>query len=116
MWEDLTVTGETDWIYPAIEESTVIAVTDGSFMEELFSDVCSAAFILECSCGRGTITGSFTECSEDACAYRGEIMGLMAIQLILASVSKSRPIKEGKVDIYCDCLGALGMVENIPHT
>ena len=43
-------------------------------------------------------------------------MGLMAIQLILASVFKTRSSKEGKVDIYCDCLGALGMVENIPRT
>ena len=29
MWEDLIVTGETDWIYSSIEDSSVIAVTDG---------------------------------------------------------------------------------------
>jgi hypothetical protein len=93
-----------------------MAVTDGSFMEDLFPDVCSAAFILECSRGRGTITGSFTERSEDACAYQGEIMGLMAIQLILAGVDRFTEEQQGKVDIHCDCLGALGMVENIPKT
>jgi hypothetical protein len=116
MWDDLTVTGDRDWIVSAIRESTVLAVTDGSFMEELFPDVCSAAFILECSEGRGTITGSFTERSEDACAYRGEIMGLMAIQLILAGVHRSSEVNMGNVDIHCDCLGALGMVKNIPQT
>ena len=100
------VTGEVDWIASAIKDSTVIAVTDGSFMEDLFPDVCVVAFILECSRGRGTITGSFTEW----------IMGLMAIHLILAGVSRVYTFTGGKVDIHCDCLGALGMVKHIAKT
>jgi hypothetical protein len=116
MWDDLTVTGDIDWIHRSIEEDTVLAVMDGSYMEDLFPDVCAAAFILECTQGRGTITGSFTEQSEDACAYRGEIMGLMAIQLILACVSKAHQLDRGGVNIHCDCLGALDRVKNIPFS
>ncbi len=71
MWEDLIVQGEEDWIVQAIAESTVRVVTDGSYMEDLFPDVCSAAFILECSQGRGTISGLFTERSDDPVLTEG---------------------------------------------
>ena len=103
MWEDLTVTGEADWMKTAIKEATVTAVTDSSFMADLFPDVCAAAFILKCSQGRGTIRRSFTEWSEEANAYRGEIMGLMAIQLILAGVAKAHQLDTGVIDIHCNC-------------
>ena len=115
MWDDLTIVGEDNWIVDAIGSSTVIAVTDGSYMDDLFPDVCSEAFILESTEGKGTITGSFTERSAVACAYRGEALGLMAIHLILAGVASTSPdLNGGSVEIHSDCKGALGMVENIP--
>lgn len=115
MWDDLTIVGDENWIVDAIESSTVRAVTDGSYMEDLFPDVCSAAFILESTEGKGTITGSFTERSAVACAYRGETLGLMAIHLILAGVALTSPdLNTGSVEIHSDCKGALGMVEDIP--
>jgi hypothetical protein len=40
----------------------------------------------------------------------------MAIHLILSAVAKISPQLAGRVDIHCDCLGALGMVRDIPHT
>ncbi len=84
------------------------AVKDGSYMSDLFPDVCTAAFILECSQEQETITGSFVERSVVACAYRGELMGLMAIQLFLAGVATTNPGLVGGVHIHSDCLGALG--------
>ena len=115
MWDDLTVTGDEDWVVEAIRNSTVRAVTDGSYMDELFLDVCSVAFILESTEGKGTITGSFTEQSSEACAYRGEMLGLMAIHLILAGVASTvTDLEQGAVEIHSDCKGALGMVEHIP--
>ena len=58
--------------------------------------------------------GSFLECSQGANAYRGELMGLMAIHLILLAANKVWPSLRGREVIYSDCLGALGRVSNLP--
>jgi hypothetical protein len=50
-----------------------------------------------------------------ACAYRGELLGLLAIHLILLSTHKMRPGLTGLVNIYSDCLGALNQVKNLPQ-
>ena len=81
-----------------------MAVTDGSYIREMFPDMCSCAFVLECSKERGRIFGSFPEQSKRACAYRGELLGLMAIHLILLAVNKLDRRLRGKVKIYSDCL------------
>jgi len=116
IWDDLEVTGEADWVLQAIQDGTCTAVCDGSFMPDLVPNACSAAVILECSRGRGTISGSFVERSTSACAYRGEMMGLMAIHLILEGSDRVRPNMTGGVSIHSDCLGAIGMVEHVPSS
>ena len=58
--------------------------------------------------------GSFPECYQGVNAYRGELMGLMAIHLILLAANKVWPSLRGCAVIYSDCLGALGRVENLP--
>ena len=114
LWEDIEITGDEEWIIHSIRDKSCVAVTDGSYMPTAVPGACSAAFILECSRGRGTITGSFVERSPTACAYRGELMGLMAIHLILEGVNRISPGLPGEVHLFSDCLGAIGMVEHIP--
>ncbi len=70
MWRSLKILGNDSWLRKAIEGRTLIAVTDGSYMREMYPQVCSAAFILECSKGSGRIVGSFAEASMRANAYR----------------------------------------------
>ena len=89
-------------------------MTDGSHMKELYIDLCSATFVLECTKGRGKIFGSFLEQSVAAGAYRGELFGLTEIYLILLAVNKVNPTLQGRAQIYSDCLGALGTVANLP--
>mmetsp|Transcript_35773 Transcript_35773/g.73112 ORF Transcript_35773/g.73112 Transcript_35773/m.73112 type:complete len:103 (-) Transcript_35773:1065-1373(-) len=48
------------------------------------------------------------------CAYRGELLGLLAIHLILLAVNKLSPSLSGSTQIYSDCLGALHNVEHLP--
>ena len=50
--------------------------------------MCSAAFILECKEGTGRIVRSFPEASKMANAYSGELLGLMAIHLVLLAANK----------------------------
>ena len=61
MWDSLKLLGEDDWLETAIQEGTCIAVTDGSYIREIFDDVCSCGFVLECLEGRDRILGSFPE-------------------------------------------------------
>jgi hypothetical protein len=43
------VTGGTDWIAQAIADNSLVAVTDGSYIKEHYPELCSAAFVLECT-------------------------------------------------------------------
>ena len=114
LWNDLDITGGFDWVADAISDGSLLAVTDGSYIRELHSHLCSAAFILECTKGRGKIIGHFSEASLAANAYRGELLGLMSIHLLLLSVNKVYPDLKGEVDIVSDCLGALRRVSDLP--
>ena len=93
-----------------------MAVTDGSYLREMYPTLCSAAFILECNKGRGHLVGSFPEQTLAANAYQGELLGLMAVHLLLLSVNKIETQLSGLVTIYSDCLGALSRVAELPPT
>jgi hypothetical protein len=115
LWENLQVMGGISWLHHSIADRLLIAVTNGSYIRERFPNLCSAAFVLECSNGRGQIVGSFSEALLVANAYRGELLGLMAIHLILLSVNKLHKDLAGSTEIVSDCLGALKRVTYLPH-
>jgi hypothetical protein len=49
LWEHMSITGGDTWVEESIADGTLVAVTDGLYIRELFPNVCSAAFVLECS-------------------------------------------------------------------
>ena len=110
----MTVHGVVKWLEHAIVEGTFVAVTDGLFIRELYPNLCSTAFVLECSSRRGQVCGSFLETLLVANAYQGELLGLMAAHLILLSMNKIHPQLSGSVEIVSDCLGALKRVSYLP--
>jgi hypothetical protein len=114
IWENLQWIGDNWCITCAIEEGTCMAVTDGLYMRDLYPQIHLSALVFECKKGRGWLWCSFTETSEVACSYRGELMGLMAIHLILLAVNEIAPGLKGGVHIFLDCLGALEKVKNLP--
>ena len=87
MWDSMVIVGKDDWIEKAISNCSCVSVTDGSYMRELYPNVCSTAFIFECTYGTGRLIGSFPETTVSANAYQGELLGLMAIHLILRSIN-----------------------------
>ena len=114
MWKSTQFIGDENWLVESIREGTCLAVTDGSYIKEITREACSSGFVLECTAGRGRIIGSFPEQSKDACAYRGELLGLLAIHLVLLAANKLEPHLQGSVEIVSDCLGALSRVSNLP--
>jgi hypothetical protein len=116
MWDSLKLIGDDNWLLDAIRDGNCVAATDGLYIREMHLDLCSCSFVLECSQGRCRIFGSFPEQSKRACAYRGELLGLMVIHLILLVANKMERRLHGCVKIYSDCLGALGKVTSLPDT
>ena len=51
IWEHLQVAGGASWIHNSIADESLVAVTDGSYIQELYPNLCSAAFVMECSNG-----------------------------------------------------------------
>ncbi len=102
------------WLAAAIADNSLVVVTNGSYMKEIYPHINSAAFVFECSKGRGRLWGSFVEHTPDAGSYRGELLGLMAIHLILRGVNVALPNLRGLVLILSDCLGALNKVRDLP--
>jgi hypothetical protein len=51
LWDNMSVSGGTEWIGQSVLDGSLVAVTDGSYIRELYPHLCSAAFVLECSKG-----------------------------------------------------------------
>jgi hypothetical protein len=60
------------------------------------------SLVLECTKGRGRLTGAFAMASAAANAYRGELLGLMAVHLLLLAVETVSPGLSGSATIYSD--------------
>jgi hypothetical protein len=114
MWKALRLEGNDGCLMDSIRDGTLLAVADDSYIRELHPELCLAAFILECSAGRGRIVGSFPELSPDANAYQGELLGLLAVHLILLAVNRLHPALTGRVKIYSDCMSALERITDLP--
>ena len=63
----------------------------GVYPREIHLNLCSTAFIMECTQGRGWLIGSFQEAFMAANAYWGELLGLMAIHLLLVAMQRTSP-------------------------
>jgi hypothetical protein len=51
LWEYMSVEGGTDWIAQAITAGSLVAVTDRSYIRQIYPNLCYAAFVLECAHG-----------------------------------------------------------------
>jgi hypothetical protein len=114
IWEDLKVTGGTNWIAQAIFKNSLVAMTDGFYIKEHYHDLCLAAFVLECTQEQGRVIGAIPEASAAANAYWGELLGLMAVHLLLLIFNAVSPGLSSRVKIYSESLGALSCIGQTP--
>jgi hypothetical protein len=66
IWDNLTIKGDVSWLAESIADNFLVAVTDGSYMKDTYPQLNLAAFIFECTKGRGCLWGSFVEHTPDA--------------------------------------------------
>ncbi len=107
LWDNISIAGGYNWLHKAIQDGSLLAVTDGSYIRKQYLNLCSAAFMLECKKGQGRLIGSFLETLQVANAYQRELLGLMAIHLILLSADKINGALVGSAEVVSDCLAAL---------
>ncbi len=110
----MQVEGGMEWILEAIQDGSLVAVTDGFHIRQLYPNLCLVAFVLKCAKGSGKIIGSFSESALAANAYRGELLGLMAIHLLVVSLNRVHNTLVGSVEVVSDCLGALKHGVHLP--
>ena len=111
MWEDLEISGGFEFLAAAIADGSLTTVADGRLLKR-----CTPIYVQLpslWSVPKKEEVGSL-ERTLAACVYRGELLGLLAIHLILLAINKLSPSLTGSVQIYSDCLGALNNVENLP--
>jgi hypothetical protein len=115
IWNEMKVVGGTEWLSQAIPGGgTLIAVTDGSYIRGHYPDLCSAAFRLECTHCGGRVVGAFSEATIEANTFCGELLGLMAVHLLLLAVNTVSPGLTGLVRVYSDCPVTLSPIAELP--
>ena len=108
MFEKIHFPNDGRQIAAAMQEGTLLVVTDGSYMKELSTRHAAAAWVMEC-----TSTG--TQChgviqvpgdKADINTYRAEITGLIAVRKGLEYIAKWWQVTAAKVVLRVDNKGA----------
>lgn len=112
MWEmifpDLGLGFDVSWMISALRLGSLVAVTDGSYDRKKCPCVCAAGWIIMDITTGSRLAGSFSEYSTSASSYRGELLGLCAVNIILLALAKSGNIdNRPSIVIWCDNTGAV---------
>ena len=106
MWRSLHFPDQNNditWLVRAIEQGCLVGCTDGSYNGKRSTNHSSAGWILHDTTSGTRLAGSFCEFSPGASSYRGEMLGLCALQLFLLAVEVWFSIEALQgMTIYCD--------------
>lgn len=112
MWEmifpDVGLGFDISWMITSLRAGTLVAVTDGSYDRQRSPRVCAAGWIIADITTGSRLAGSFSEYSSSASSYRGELLGLCAINVILLALSiTGNIVNRPPITIWCDNKGAI---------
>ena len=112
MWEHIEDEGQDiQWMVDALKNGTAVLVTDGSFDRKMAPNVSGAGWVFCCREAKKILRGSFYELSPSASAYRGELLGLVAIHTLAAALVEFYKLGKVRGKICCDNIGALNQAE-----
>lgn len=112
-WHKCSGLSNSAWVADALANSTLISVTDGSHMRNLDSTATSMAYTLMCTSSGHTIMGSFAKTSNDVSAYKGELLGLLAIHLLLEQAQSIYGTSPLPTHLYSKCQSAINKINQL---
>lgn len=112
MWEmifpDVGLGFDVSWMISALQAVTLVAVTDGSYNRQQNPRVCAVGWVIMDITTGSQLAGSFSEYSSSASSYRGELLGLCAINILLLALSNTGNITtRPPITIWYDNKGAI---------
>ena len=112
MWEmifpDVGLGFDISWMITSLRAGSLVAVTDGSYDRQRNPRVCAAGWNIMDTITGSRLAGSFSEYSTSASSYRGELLGLCAINIILLALSKCGNISNRPpITVWCNNKGAI---------
>lgn len=107
LWESLHMNKSHEWVADHLRQNKLVCVTDGSYNKELAPDICSAGYVLACSKTKEYVAGTLVERSLWASSYRGELLGMLALRLLLLAIEEyCKAISDGNEN-FCDNKGVI---------
>ena len=109
LWEHTHTPLGIDALVDAIADGSAILVTDGSYFRNVRPDVDGAGWLVYCKIRRKIVfEGSCFEQNAQAGSYRGELLGLLAMHVLILAVEKFYGLTSGPRGLVaCDNLGGL---------
>ena len=108
MWFNIVNEGaDLTWVTEAISTSSTVWVTDDLYNKDITPLVSGAGWILYCKRTKQQLNESFFEVSPNAGSYRAELLGLLAIDLLVSAIKKYFGLGTSTSVIACDNQGAL---------
>ena len=87
MWTHLDAPTGFAWLRNSLRDGTLACAANGSY-NLAFSELSGAGFVLLCTCSGHYVSGNFFEVSSALSSFRGELLRLLAIFLILLAVEE----------------------------
>ena len=109
LWEHTYLPFGIDPLVVAIADGAAVLVTDGSYSQKIWHNIDGAGWLIYCRRRKKVVFKcSFYEWSGDAGSYRGELLGLLAVHLMVLAVEKFYDLQAGPRGLVaCDNLGGL---------
>ena len=107
MWTHLDAPTGFAWLRDSLRNGTLACAADGSYNPAL-PTLSGAGFVLMCTRSGHYISGNFFEMSSAASSFRRELLGLLAIFLILLAVKEYYLQQSNRTNqIVCDNKAAI---------
>jgi hypothetical protein len=114
MWEEVVGDKEDlSWLVDARRNGKAVLVTDGSFDRKRAPLVSGAGWVITCRNSWKFLRGSFYETSVSASAYRGKLLGLVALHTLALALSQFYALEKAGGKVCCDNMGALGQSSKV---
>jgi hypothetical protein len=94
------------WLKTALKEGMAILATNGSYSQTHRPDVCGTGWEIACQKNHKILNGSFYKFSSNASAYRGELLGLLALHTPILCVCQYNHLTLAQGKIICDSKSA----------